>query len=422
MLGLRIWSFRGLALAVAIACAAAAPGAAAEEPASDPAAADLAADPAGGAIRFYQRYLSSLRHGRCRFTPSCSEYAAQCIRLHGVVEGSALAADRLVRCNAAAGRFYARADDGRLVDPAAAAEPPARRPPPAPEWLLAPLPSEPPWAGAASPRLSEVAGFAGSLSARGDCERAATEYLRAAYLEGSPAAQSWAQLRIGACHETAREWPLAERAFLLAGMQSPDSIERRAAVVHAARSRFELADYRSCDALLAADPTPDAGELGLRGLCSMARGSWDSAGTRLAAAMAQAGNPVQRRSLESLASGAARGPDLPSRNPGWSATLSALVPGTGQMVCGRSQEGFRHLLINGALIYSVVALARGGNVPAAVVVAGLEVPFYVGNVVGARNAARGYNRERRMELIQESLADAAPRTEPATQAVREAGR
>ena len=52
------------------------------------------------AVRTYQRRLSPLKAApTCRFTPSCSEYAAQAIELHGAVRGSLLAASRILRCN-----------------------------------------------------------------------------------------------------------------------------------------------------------------------------------------------------------------------------------------------------------------------------------------------------------------------------------
>jgi hypothetical protein len=37
--------------------------------------------------------------GRCRFTPSCSQYAREAIQTHGALAGGALAAGRLCRCN-----------------------------------------------------------------------------------------------------------------------------------------------------------------------------------------------------------------------------------------------------------------------------------------------------------------------------------
>jgi putative membrane protein insertion efficiency factor len=36
---------------------------------------------------------------RCRYQPTCSQYAIEAIRLHGAVRGSWLAAKRLGRCH-----------------------------------------------------------------------------------------------------------------------------------------------------------------------------------------------------------------------------------------------------------------------------------------------------------------------------------
>jgi putative membrane protein insertion efficiency factor len=47
----------------------------------------------------YKVLLSPLFAGSCRFLPSCSEYAAEAIRSHGVCYGSWLAATRLGRCH-----------------------------------------------------------------------------------------------------------------------------------------------------------------------------------------------------------------------------------------------------------------------------------------------------------------------------------
>jgi putative membrane protein insertion efficiency factor len=37
--------------------------------------------------------------GRCRFTPTCSEYALNSIRVHGAVAGTWLATKRICRCH-----------------------------------------------------------------------------------------------------------------------------------------------------------------------------------------------------------------------------------------------------------------------------------------------------------------------------------
>jgi uncharacterized protein len=52
-----------------------------------------------GAIRLYQRTLSPLLGPRCKYYPSCSEYAVQAIGRYGILRGAVLAAWRLLRCN-----------------------------------------------------------------------------------------------------------------------------------------------------------------------------------------------------------------------------------------------------------------------------------------------------------------------------------
>ena len=50
-------------------------------------------------IRFYQRFISPALPRRCKYHPTCSEYAVQSIRTYGVLRGLVLAAWRLLRCN-----------------------------------------------------------------------------------------------------------------------------------------------------------------------------------------------------------------------------------------------------------------------------------------------------------------------------------
>jgi putative membrane protein insertion efficiency factor len=50
-------------------------------------------------IRAYSRLISPLFPRRCKYYPTCSDYAQQAIRTHGVIRGGGLAAWRIVRCN-----------------------------------------------------------------------------------------------------------------------------------------------------------------------------------------------------------------------------------------------------------------------------------------------------------------------------------
>ena len=47
----------------------------------------------------YQRWLSPLLPGACRFWPTCSEYARLALLRHGLIRGGRLALWRLCRCH-----------------------------------------------------------------------------------------------------------------------------------------------------------------------------------------------------------------------------------------------------------------------------------------------------------------------------------
>lgn len=65
-------------------------------------------------IRLYQRLVSPLIPARCKYHPSCSEYAAQAIRSYGAVRGIVLAGWRLLRCNPLSNGGIDRVEDQRL--------------------------------------------------------------------------------------------------------------------------------------------------------------------------------------------------------------------------------------------------------------------------------------------------------------------
>ena len=56
------------------------------------------------AIRFYQRQISPLSPPRCRYIPTCSEYALEAVEKYGAVKGSWLAAKRILLVASGAGK------------------------------------------------------------------------------------------------------------------------------------------------------------------------------------------------------------------------------------------------------------------------------------------------------------------------------
>jgi uncharacterized protein len=65
-------------------------------------------------IRLYQRLVSPLIPPRCKYHPTCSEYAAQAVRAHGPMRGLVLAGWRLLRCNPLSNGGIDRVEDQRL--------------------------------------------------------------------------------------------------------------------------------------------------------------------------------------------------------------------------------------------------------------------------------------------------------------------
>ena len=64
-------------------------------------------------IVLYQRYISPYTAPRCRFYPTCSEYAKHCFINYGVFKGGLLAAARLCRCNPLFGAGVDLAPEGK---------------------------------------------------------------------------------------------------------------------------------------------------------------------------------------------------------------------------------------------------------------------------------------------------------------------
>jgi uncharacterized protein len=52
-----------------------------------------------GLIWLYRVTLGAFFPATCKYHPSCSEYAMQAVKRHGLVRGSVMAGWRLLRCN-----------------------------------------------------------------------------------------------------------------------------------------------------------------------------------------------------------------------------------------------------------------------------------------------------------------------------------
>ncbi len=57
-------------------------------------------------IRIYQKVISPLFPGSCRYTPTCSQYSIEAIKNHGTLKGLYLGLKRIIKCNPWGGCGY----------------------------------------------------------------------------------------------------------------------------------------------------------------------------------------------------------------------------------------------------------------------------------------------------------------------------
>ena len=52
-----------------------------------------------GLIKFYRMFISPYLTPSCRYLPTCSEYAIDCLKVHGLTKGFSKATKRVLSCH-----------------------------------------------------------------------------------------------------------------------------------------------------------------------------------------------------------------------------------------------------------------------------------------------------------------------------------
>ncbi len=108
-----------------------------------------------------------------------------------------------------------------------------------------------------------------------------------------------------------------------------------------------------------------------------------------------------RLGMDDLQQALARHEDVPLKNPTTAGTLS-ILPGAGQLYCGRYQDALTAFLINGGLIWAAGESFDNDMVALGSVISVVAFGFYAGNIYGAVNSAHKINRDR-MAVFRERL-------------------
>ena len=57
-------------------------------------------------LYFYRYFISPIIGPRCRFVPTCSEYAIESIQKYGFIKGGKLSVKRIIKCHPKGGSGY----------------------------------------------------------------------------------------------------------------------------------------------------------------------------------------------------------------------------------------------------------------------------------------------------------------------------
>lgn len=229
--------------------------------------------------------------------------------------------------------------------------------------------------------------FADYLYNQGDYRRAALEYERIGFALADTSTSSYALLKAGSALLKAGDAGRAEKVFEFGARNLPSIPEFHYGLL---RAEFALADY---DAVGQLAQRLDATRYETQGAIYHSfvlalQGRPDSAARKLSTLP---GHPLIDETVSLLNT------PLKHRSPWLSAGFSTLLPGAGQVYCGRWGDAWQSFSITavfaGAALYYFVFSpdTTAGNTVKGVVTASLGGLFWLGNVYGAANAALDYN-------------------------------
>lgn len=254
--------------------------------------------------------------------------------------------------------------------------------------------------------LAILSSFADRLYEQGDYSMAALEYSRILYESSDTLGHPLETLKLARCRHLMgdAETSLSLYTTLVRGL--PDGDQRAMALLGAGAVYTDLG-LLSLSAEAYSDAAETASDSGLvfRGrlleaLSPLHSFRWSESSSELSALSGswEGDRGALAGELSALVEG---GGDLPYRSPFWCGAASAVVPGSGQLLCGHTTDGliaFGMTAATGALLYLSI---DEGNTSTSVLLGWLSLSFYGANIYGGSRAAEYYNASRRRQLLEE---------------------
>jgi tetratricopeptide (TPR) repeat protein len=245
--------------------------------------------------------------------------------------------------------------------------------------------------------------FAESLFAERDYYRAITEYKRYLFLQPDSPKVPWVRFRIGENYLAGGKLDAARFAFEDLLKLQPDPRISRWASLSIARAFYKRGMLQQSAGLLdeliprLEDPDLRGQALYLSGCARLKIGEMKSA--RAAFEGVGADHQLAERALW-LSEQIVRAEELPEKSPVLAGLLS-IVPGLGHMYLGEYAVAITALCWNGVFGFATFDAFRRGHWGVGALVAAMELLWYSGTIYGAVSGAHRYNRDARLNFIDE---------------------
>lgn len=254
--------------------------------------------------------------------------------------------------------------------------------------------------------LACIMSFADELYEQEDYELATLEYSRILWEEGDTLNCPDAVLRLARCCHILGRYEQSLSFYTYLADRLPEGDFKAMAALGAGSVYADLGFFsRSREFYQIAAITAFDQDLAFKGellgaLTPLYRGEWTSSSIELSQ-VAQVRQGDQRLFAEELAEIADRGENLPRRSPLWCGIASAILPGSGQIICGHTTDGLIAFGMNAAIGTIFYLSLEEENTSTSILLGWLALSFYGGNIYGGSRAAEYYNIARRRELFEE---------------------
>ena len=375
--------------------------------------ADFSTSTPLNAIALYHRYFS---RSSCQFYPSCSRYGYKSISKHGLIKGTILESERLIRCNPKA-HTYGYGQVGQFLY-----DPPRefwryryedKKTYSAAEFIAARLMAE----EEVSPQRQDTSGelyfqlfddvvadgrlkFAFYLYNERDLYRAVTEFKH--YMVENPDSDSVPAVyfMLAFCYLHADRYDEALKYFKWAKAKSRQDELQALAQYMQGVTQYLSGAYKS--AIQTADNIVKDGKSSrdlvekthlLASLCYLKNNDIPGALRKLQMVTSSSKNPEIEKSASEAVAIIEEDMDKGKRSPAISMVMSTILPGSGQMYSGRYRDGITSLLLNGVFTAIAVDSYRQRNWGGGLIVAYFGLSFYTGNIYGAKASAHRHNEQ-----------------------------